>query len=152
MNTRESINIIEYDEKYALDTVQMWRASMEKALRVKDHHSWEEQLNYLKTIVQKNRVHLAIEEQTDKVVGMMAVSGSELDQLYVHVAYQGIGIGTQLLNLAKELSPGELQLYTFEVNKMAQLFYEKHGFTILSRGVESQSGMADVRYQWLKST
>jgi len=123
---------------------------MEKALGVKDHHSWEEQLNYLKTIVKENRMYLAIEEQTDKVVGMMAVGGSELDQLYIHVDYQGIGIGTKLLNLAKELSPGKLQLYTFEVNKGAQLFYEKHGFTIIDRGIESQSGMADIRYEWVK--
>jgi ribosomal protein S18 acetylase RimI-like enzyme len=150
MNTRQIIKIIEYDEKYALDIVKMWRASMEKALGVKDQHSWEEQLNYLKTIVKENRVYLGIEEHTDKIVGMMAVGGNELDHLYIHVDYQGIGIGTKLLNLAKELSPGKLQLYTFEVNKRAQLFYEKHGFTIIGRGIESQSGMADIRYEWVK--
>lgn len=147
---KQPVKIIEYDEKYALETVKMWRASMEKALGVKDHHSWEEQLNYLKTIVKKYRVFLGIEEPTDKIIGMMAVGGSELDQLYIHVDYQGMGIGTQFLNLAKELSPGKLQLFTFEVNKEAQNFYEKHGFTILRRGIESQSGMADIRYEWLK--
>jgi ribosomal protein S18 acetylase RimI-like enzyme len=150
MNTRQNIKIIEYDEKYAFDTVKMWRASMEKALGIKDHHSWEEQLDYLKAIVKEHRVYLALEEPTDQVVGMMAVGGSELDQLYIHIDYQGIGLGTQLLNLAKELSPGKLQLYTFEVNKGAQLFYEKHGFTIIDRGVESESGMADIRYEWVK--
>ena len=150
MNNRQPIRIIEYDEKYALDTVKMWRASMEEALGVKDNHSWEEQLDYLKAIVRENRVYLGVEESADKVVGMMAVGGSELDQLYIHVDYQGMGIGTQLLDLAKELSPGKLQLYTFEVNKKAQLFYEKHGFTIIGRGVESNSGMADIRYEWVK--
>ena len=123
---------------------------MERALGVKDHHSWEEQLNYLKTIEQENSVYLGIDENTAEVVGMMALGGSELDQLYIHVDYQSIGIGTQLLNLAKELSPGKLQLYTFEVNKGAQLFYEKHGFTIIGRGIESESGMADIRYEWVK--
>jgi ribosomal protein S18 acetylase RimI-like enzyme len=150
MNIKQSIKIIKYREKYALDTVKMWRASMEDALGVKDSHSWEEQLNYLKAIVQENLVYLGIEEHTDKVVGMMAVGGSELDQLYIHVDYQGRGIGTQLLNLAKELSPGKLQLYTFAINKKAQLFYEKHGFAIIDRGVESNSGMADIRYEWVK--
>lgn len=150
MKTKQNIKIIEYDDKYALEAVKMWRASMEKALGIKDHHSWEEQLHYLKTIVKENSVYLGIEEHTDKVVGMMAVAGSELDQLYIRVDYQGIGIGTRLLNLAKELSPGNLQLYTFEVNKGAQLFYEKHGFTVIGRGTESQSGMADIRYEWVK--
>jgi ribosomal protein S18 acetylase RimI-like enzyme len=150
MKTSQHINIIEYDEKYAFDTVKMWRASIEKALGVTDPHSWEEQLEYLKAIVTANRVYLGIEEPTDKVVAMMAVGGSELDHLYVHVDYQGLGIGTRLLNVAKELSPGRLQLYTFEINKMAQLFYERHGFVIIGRGVESQSGMADIRYEWVK--
>ena len=150
MNIRQPIKIIKYEEKYALDTVKMWRASMEEALGVKDHHSWEEQLDYLKAIVKENLVYLGIEEGTDKVVGMVAVGGSELDQLYIHVEYQGMGIGTQLLNLAKELSPGKLQLFTFDINKKAQVFYEKHGFTIIGRGVESNSGMADIRYEWVK--
>ena len=148
MKTRQPIKIIEYDETYALDTVKMWRASMEQALGVKDPHSWEEQLNYLQKLVQEYNVYLGLDEETEQVVGLMVVGGTELDQLYVHVDYQGLGIGTQLLNLAKALSPGELQLYTFEVNKKAQLFYEKHGFRIIRRGVESESGMADIRYAW----
>ena len=148
----QRFKIIEYQEKYALETVQMWRASMEWALGIKDEHSWEEQLDYLKSIAQKYRVYLAVEGLSSKIVGMMAVGGTELDQLYIHVDYQGRGIGTQLLDLAKELSPGKLQLYTFEVNKVAQLFYEKHGFTAIGRGVESQSGMADIRYEWVIGT
>jgi ribosomal protein S18 acetylase RimI-like enzyme len=123
---------------------------MEKALNFKDEHSWEEQLAYLESIAQQYRVFLAFDEDTKKVVGFMAVGGTELDQLYIHVDYQGQGIGSHLLNMAKELSPGKLQLYTFEVNKGAKSFYEKHGFNILSRGIESQSGMADIRYEWVK--
>ena len=146
----QPVKIIEYDEKYALETVKMWRASLEKALGVEDRHSWEEQMNYLKAIMKEYRGYLAIEKHSDKVVGMMAVGGSELDQLYIHVDYQGMGIGTQLLNLAKELSPGKLQLFTFEVNKKAQRFYEKHGFTVIRRGMESHSGMADIRYEWVR--
>ena len=149
MSLNQQVKIIEYDKKYALETVKIWRASMEKAFGVKDQHSWEEQLDYLKTIMNEYRGYLVIENSSDKIIGMMAVGGSELDQLYIHVDYQGMGIGTQLLNLAKELSPGKLQLFTFEVNKKAQRFYEKHGFTIIRRGIENQSGMADIRYEWV---
>ena len=113
---KQPIKTIEYDEKYALEIVKMWRASMEKALGIKDHHSSEDQLDYLKTIVSEYRVYLGIEELTGKIIGMMAAGGNELDQLYVHVDYQGMGIGTQLLNLANELSPGKLRLFTFDGN------------------------------------
>jgi ribosomal protein S18 acetylase RimI-like enzyme len=148
----QSFKIIDYDQKFALETVKMWRASMERALGIKDEHSWEEQLDYLKSITQKFSVFLAVKENTGKIVGMMAIGGTELDQLYIHVDYQGMGIGTRLVNLAKELSPGKLQLYTFEVNKGAQLFYEKHGFTVIGRGIETQSGMADICYEWVIGT
>jgi len=150
MKTRQNFKIIKYEEMYALDTVKMWRASMEQALGVKDAHSWEAQLDYLKKLAQEYNVYLGLEEQTNQVVGLLVVGGTELDQLYVHVDYQGLGIGTQLLNLAKALSPGKLQLYTFAVNRKAQVFYEKHGFTIIDRGIESNSGLADIRYEWLK--
>ncbi len=145
-----AIKIIEYNEIYALNTVRMWRASMEAALGIKDTHSWAEQLGYLQQIAAKHRLYLALDEATNQVVGMMAVGGSELDQLYIHVDYQGRGIGTRLLNLAKALSPGTLLLYTFAVNQPAQRFYEKHGFTISARGIESQSGLADIRYAWVR--
>ena len=150
MNIRQPIQIVKYNEKYALDTVKMWRASMEKALGVKDHHSCEEQLGYLANLIEQYSVFLAIDYRADKVVGLMVVGGSELDHLYVHVDYQGRGIGTKLLDIAKELSPGRLQLFTFEVNGGAQAFYEKHGFKIIQRGIEKKSGIADIRYEWVK--
>ncbi|MCB0187322.1 MAG: GNAT family N-acetyltransferase [Caldilineaceae bacterium] len=149
MTTDDAIRIIPYEERYAWPTVRMWRASMERALGVKDPHSWEEQVGYLRHLASANEIYLAFDEPKDAVVGFLVVGGSELEQLYIHVDYQGMGIGTQLLNLAKERSPGKLQLYTFAVNKNAQRFYEGHGFYIIGRGVERESGMADIRYQWL---
>ena len=151
MIPESTIKVIAYDEKYALATVKMWRASMERALGIKDSHTWDEQLNYLKEIAAKYSVFLAIDKTSDAVVGLMAVGDTELDQLYIHVDYQGRGLGTRLLNLAKGQSSGKLQLYTFEVNQKAQAFYEKHGFTIIARGVEENSGMADIRYEWVRT-
>jgi ribosomal protein S18 acetylase RimI-like enzyme len=149
--TPSFIKIIDYDDKYALDTIRMWRESKEKALGVKDVHSFDEHLSFLRTrLIKENKVLLAIDECTDTVVGIMALAGSELDQLYIHVGYQRMGIGSRLLQMAKELSPGKLQLFTFEVNKNAQAFYEKHGFAIIGRGYENEENLSDIRYEWVK--
>jgi len=157
MSKSNPINIIEYREEYAWPTVRMWRASMEQALGVKDPHTWEGQVNYLNHLATTYTIYLAINNATQEetgsevgqVVGFIVFGDTELDQLYIHVDYQGMGIGPRLLALAKEQSPGKLQLYTFAVNENAQRFYERHGFYIIGRGIERESGMADIRYEWV---
>ncbi|MDF2854712.1 MAG: family N-acetyltransferase, partial [Neobacillus sp.] len=84
----------------------------------------------------------------EKVVGMIAYNDREISQLYIHIGYQGIGIGQTLLEKAKAQSSGRLTLYTFEVNKNAQQFYEKHGFEIIGRGYENEENLPDILYEW----
>ncbi|HSK72214.1 MAG TPA: GNAT family N-acetyltransferase [Pyrinomonadaceae bacterium] len=149
MKDNPKIKIIPYDEKYAEETVQMWRDSKEKALGVKDTHDFADHLNFLKTVlVKENKVFLAIVENADKAVGILVVAGNELNQLYIHNDYQGIGIGTRLLEIAKDSSGGKLRLFTFEVNKGAQTFYEKHGFKVIGRGFENEENLPDILYEW----
>jgi len=45
MNPNTNVKIIDYDDKYARDTVRMWRESKEKALGVKDVHDFDDHLN-----------------------------------------------------------------------------------------------------------
>lgn len=143
------IGIIPYDERYSEETVRMWRDSKEKALGQNDIHDFADHLNFLKTVlVNGNQVFLAIDEKIDKSVGILAIDGKFINQLYIHTDYQNAGIGTRLLNLAKNLSNGTLRLYTFEVNKQAQKFYEKHGFEIIGRGFENEENLSDILYEW----
>ncbi len=142
------IKIIPYDEKYAAETVKMWRESKEKALGQKEIHDFEDHLNFLKTVlVKENEVFLAVDEANERIVGILAVEGEHLNQLYIHNDYQNKGIGARLLNLAKEMSD-TLRLFTFEINKNAQGFYEKHGFKIIGRGFENEENLPDILYEW----
>lgn len=151
MKHNPKIEIIPYAEKYAEETVRMWRDSKEKAIGVKDIHDFADHLNFLKTIlVRENKVFLAIDGEKDKPVGILAIDGNELKQLYIHTDYQGTGIGTRLLEIAKELSGGCLRLFTFEVNRGAQAFYEKHDFKIIGRGCENEENLPDILYEWKK--
>ena len=86
----------------------------------------------------------------DRVVGMMAVTPGELDQLYVAPERIGEGIGLALLDHAKALSPHALQLFTFQSNDRARRFYERHGFVEewLGDGSDNEEGQPDVRYAW----
>ncbi|MEG7619400.1 GNAT family N-acetyltransferase [Enterococcus faecalis] len=145
---QHKIIITQYNPKYAEQTVGMWRDSKELAIGQKEIHSFERHVYFLNHIVAEQfQIDLALIDE--KVVGMTAYNESEISQLYIHVDYQGIGIGHALLEKVKAQSSGRLTLYTFEVNKNAQRFYEKHGFKIIGRGHENEENLADIQYEWI---
>ncbi|GKV54439.1 hypothetical protein NCCP2222_03860 [Sporosarcina sp. NCCP-2222] len=79
---------------------------------------------------------------------MIAYNNEEISQLYIHVDYQGFGIGQLFLDIAKSQSSGKLTVTTFEINKNAQRFYEKNGFQKVGRGHENEEGLPDIQYEW----
>lgn len=146
-----TIEIINYNPKYGEDTVTMWRVSMAEAIGREETHSVQEHLTFLNTfLVVDNIVRLALHKEEDLPVGIIAIdtTKSMVNQLYIHQDYQGQGIGTLLLNDAFTLLPDKIELYTFEVNKRAQQFYENKGFKIVKRGVSKVEKMPDILYRW----
>ena len=49
-----SINVVPYEEKYAISAIEMWRKSKEKALGIAEVHSFENHLHFLKAILPKS--------------------------------------------------------------------------------------------------
>lgn len=146
--TQHKLTIIQYNPKYAEQTVKMWRDSKERALGQKEIHSFDEHVYFLNHILPKQfRIDLVLIDE--KVVGMIVYNEREINQLYIHVDYQGMGIGHTLLERVKAQSTGKLTLYTFEVNKNAQHFYEKNGFKVISRGHENEENLPDILYEWI---
>ncbi|WP_337101151.1 GNAT family N-acetyltransferase [Paenibacillus sp. YIM B09110] len=139
--------INQYEHKYAEQTVKMWRDSKERALGQKAIRSMEEHIYFLNHILPV-RFQIEVVIIDEQVVGIIAYNESEINQLYIHIDYQGIGIGQTLLNRVKDKSSGKLTLYTFEVNKIAQRFYEKHGFKVIARGHENEESLSDIQYEW----
>ncbi|MBX2840031.1 MAG: GNAT family N-acetyltransferase [Gammaproteobacteria bacterium] len=127
----------------------MWRDSKERALGIKEIHTFDDHLYFLKEILSKdNTIYLAILDHTDQVIGLVATDGMFINQLYIHIEFQRLGIGSKLLQLAKEISVGKLRLYTFQVNLGAQAFYEQHGFSVVGVGCDSEEQLPDILYEW----
>ena len=95
-------------------------------------------------------------ERDGQLVGFLAVEHSTtlgadvLERLYVEPAEQGRGIGTALLDKAKELRPGGLHLWVFQKNEGARRFYEHHGFELvrLTDGARNMEREPDALYAW----
>ena len=71
-----------------------------------------------------------------------------LDQLCVAPLERGSGLAAALLDAAKRLAPGVVELDVNEANQRAGRFYEREGFHIVARGLSAQSGMPTLRMRW----
>jgi GNAT superfamily N-acetyltransferase len=85
-----------------------------------------------------------------RIVAVLTLDGDDLDQLYVDPDVAGQGVGSTLVDLAKDLRPGGLALWTFQTNTRAQAFYGRHGFTEVRRtdGAANEERAPDIRMTW----
>lgn len=85
-----------------------------------------------------------------QLAGMLALQAPWIRHLAVFPEHQRKGVGTALLLQARELSPRELRLFTFQRNEAARAFYDKHGFTVVALGVSPAPELEpDVEYRWV---
>ena len=92
-----------------------------------------------------------IAEQSEDLVGLVAIETPWIRHLAVFPEYQRRGVGTALLRKARECSPAELRLHTFQRNDRARVFYEKHRFHVVALGVSPAPELEpDVEYRWVR--
>jgi ribosomal protein S18 acetylase RimI-like enzyme len=115
-------------------------------------HSGEEVRQWLREVIIPAGATVAVAQ--GQVVGLLVTSTSAdgarwIDQLYIHPAHVGRGIGTRLLAHALATLPLPIRLYTFQQNAGARRFYERHGFVALefSDGSANEERCPDVLYE-----
>lgn len=101
-------------------------------------------------IVAEERVYIA--ELGGRIAGFLAVKDrgdghGYLHEIFIAPEFQRRGVGTVLMQLAKELAPAGLRLHTLQRNAQAAAFYERHGFVVVSTGV-GRVGLPNAQYAW----
>ena len=116
-------------------------------------HTDEEVQDYIAhTLIEK--VEVIIAELAGRIVGLLALDRKDgtgwIEQLYLHPDVVGQGIGTQLLAIAKSRLGPPIRLYTFQANRGARRFYERHGFQAIAFGDGSgnEQNCPDICYEW----
>jgi len=119
----------DFDPAHLDDDVRRWLATE----LLPNHETW-----------------VGVDGTTGRVVGVMALSDSMVEQLYVAPDWIGRGLGARLIVLAQRQRPAGLDLHCFAVNVRARQFYERHGFNAVSFGDGSanEERQPDVRYAW----
>jgi len=146
-----TIDLAPLRPEQADELVRMWRASFEHGVGVSDPHSLAQQRRYLLTEVLPNNTVL-VARSNGQLLGFVAATRESITQLYVRVGHFGRGIGTTMLEWAKEQSGGRLWLYTYARNTAACRFYEAHGFRAAAHGFEPIWQLEDVRYEWSRES
>ena len=117
-------------------------------VRAHQEHSLEDARQFFRdALLPECRVWVA--ERVSQPMGLLALCDSWIRQLSVFPSFQRQGVGTALLQKAREYSPRQLRLYTFRHNNAARAFYEWHGFSVVAFGVSPPpESEPDVEYRW----
>lgn len=101
------------------------------------------------TLVPSTESWVAV-DAAGRVVAILALSDSMVEQLCVAPEWIGRGVGRRLLELAKERRAGGFDVSCFAVNLRARAFYERHGLEAVAVGDGSGNAerQPDVRYRW----
>lgn len=89
----------------------------------------------------------------DELLGLLALEAPWIRQFAMFPEFQRRGIGAALLRSARDASPSELRLFTFQRNVKARAFYEKHGFAAVAFGRSPAPELEpDVEYRFSSDT
>ena len=127
------------------------RIASSPAIPLPVHSEQEDRQWFATEVLPKLEVWVA--EADGAPVGVMVLGPGWVNHLYVLREWTGRAIGTRLLELAKARQPEALELWTFQSNRGAQRFYERHGFVPVEEtdGSGNEERAPDVRYRWAAS-
>jgi GNAT superfamily N-acetyltransferase len=111
-------------------------------------HDDEDVRNHFASVVLAEMEVWVVESVSSDIVALMALFDGWIEHLHVDPALTGRGLGSRLVELAKQRSP-QLDLWTFQSNHGARRFYERHGFVAVAMtDGDNEEGEPDVRYHW----
>lgn len=113
-------------------------------------HTPEETKEFIFSLLKKGNTYIA---KDMFVVGFVTIEEGWIEHLYIHPKFQNKGIGKSLLDTAKKLPPGGLQLWVFEDNVRAIKFYEREGLKLIKKRdrkeQDNEEGLPDRLYKWV---
>jgi GNAT superfamily N-acetyltransferase len=111
-------------------------------------HTLEEHRRWFATVLERDEFWVYEEDGT--IVGFLMLGDEVLEYLFLEPRVFRRGIGTALLELAKERRPAGFTLWTFQQNERARAFYERHGLEAIhfTDGEGNEERAPDVQYAW----
>ena len=112
-------------------------------------HTDEETFFFIDNIVLHDQ-EVDVAERNGEISGFVAIERDMVKHLYVRPDLLRRGIGSALLQRAKERLPSGFRLWVFQENVPARRFYERHGLRLIeeSDGSRNDERTPDALYEW----
>ena len=130
------------------ETAALFSAALKSMPFFPKLHDDDEDREFVRAFIWESETWIALID--GRIAGLASIDSDRLDHLYVHPGCRDDGIGSMLLDLVKKQRPNGFDLWTFQANKGARRFYERHGLEAVERtdGARNEERLADVRYAW----
>jgi putative acetyltransferase len=148
-----SFTLRRYTEADEAAAIELWRRTWQLAYPAIDFAArvawWRER--WRNELVPSTIVTVA--ERDGAVLGFVTVDphNGYLDQIVVAPETWGSALAAALLDEAKRIAPGKLELLVNQDNARAIRFYQKHGFVISGADVNPRSGAPLHRMSWQRT-
>jgi ribosomal protein S18 acetylase RimI-like enzyme len=112
-------------------------------------HTDEETFSFIANIVLHDQ-DVLVAETNGEIGGFLAMQADMVEHLYVRPDLLRRGIGSALLQRAKERLPSGFGLWVFQQNVPARRFYERHGLRLVREtdGSRNEERTPDALYEW----
>lgn len=133
-------------EKNDINAVmQIWKHENIKAHSFISKEYWENNYNYVKEILPNAEIYVYI--LNEGIVGFIGLNENYIEGIFVDTSTQRHGVGTSLLNKAKE-NRNDLTLSVYKKNRNAINFYKKNGFVVTSENIDSDTDEIEYTMTW----
>lgn len=133
-------------EKNDIEVImQIWKNENIKAHKFIPKKYWENNYNYVKEILPKAEIYVYLIKEN--IVGFIGLNHNYIEGIFVDTNNQCNGIGTLLLNKAKE-TRNNLTLNVYKKNINAINFYKKNGFVIISDNIDKDTDEIEYTMVW----
>ncbi len=125
--------------------MQIWKNENIKAHKFIPETYWKNNYNYVKEVLPNAEINVYLIKE--EIVGFIGLDNNYIEGIFVDTNNQSNGIGTSLLNNAKE-SRNSLTLKVYKKNINAINFYKKNHFVIISENIDENTNEIEYMMIW----
>lgn len=131
------------------ELVAIWLDGSVKAHDFVPQQYWVDNKTLMKTEYLPN-AEVYVAEAWGRIDGFVALVENHIAAIFVRNEQQGKGIGTVLLDYARELR-SELALKVYQKNEKSVSFYQAKGFEIVAETLDELTQQREFLMRWVKS-